>query len=96
MELLFATLGGAILGLGMRYVLPKRETYGSLLLPAVGAVASAVIWEALTWLGWKYSGGWIWVATLIGSAVVATVVGILVGRTRAQGDVELLGRLSRA
>ena len=96
MELLFATLGGAILGLGLRYVLPKHDTYGSLLLPAVGAVASAVIWEALTWLGWKYSGGWIWVVALVGSAVVAAVVGILVGRARANGDVEMLGRLSKA
>jgi hypothetical protein len=96
MELLFAALGGAIIGIGLRYVLPKHGTYGALLLPAVGVVASAVIWEALTWLGWKYSGGWIWVVALVGSGIVAALVGILVGRTRAQGDIELLGRLSKA
>jgi hypothetical protein len=96
MELLFATLGGAIIGLGLRYVLPKRDTYGALLLPAVGAIASAVSWEVLTWLGWKYSGGWIWVVALVASGVAAALVGILVGRRRAHGDVELFGRLSKA
>jgi hypothetical protein len=96
MELLFVTLGGAIIGLGFGYLLPKHGTYGTLLLPGIGAISAAVLWEAFTWLGWKYSGGWIWVVALVGSGVVAAVVGILVGRTRARGDVELLGQLSKA
>ena len=96
MELLFATLGGAILGLGLRYVLPGRDTYGVLLIPAVGAVAAAVVWAGLTWLGWKFNGGWIWVVTLVAAAIVAAVVGLLVGRNRKRADVELLGKLSKA
>ena len=96
MELLFATLGGAILGLGARYALPGRDTYGVLLIPAVGAATAAIVWAGLTWLGWKFSGGWIWVVTLVAAAAVSAAVTLLVSRTRKNADVELLGRLSKA
>jgi len=65
MELLFVVLGGAILGLAARYSLPRRHTYGSALVPAVGAGVAAVVWVALTWLGWAWDGGWIWVVSLV-------------------------------
>ncbi len=96
MELLFVTMGGAILGLALRYILPGRGTYGVLLTPAVGAIASSAVWAALTWLGWKFSGGWIWVVSLAAAAVVSAVVAILVSRGRTQADVDMLGRLSKA
>ena len=41
MELLFVVLGGAILGLAARYSLPRRHTYGSALVPAIGAGVAA-------------------------------------------------------
>ena len=96
MELLFATLGGAILGLGLRYALPKHDAFGALLLPAVGAAASAAVWAALTWAGWKFSGGWIWVVALAAGAIIAALVGILLARSRTRGDADLLGQLSKA
>ncbi len=96
MELLFVTLGGAILGLGLRYVLPARDTYGALLLPAFGAAVASVVWAALTWLGWKFDGGWIWVVSLVIAGAVPALAGILLARGRRAGDAELLGRLSKA
>jgi hypothetical protein len=94
--MLFATLGGAVLGLAFGYLLPKHDTYGVLLLPAIGASASAVVWAGLTWLGWKFDGGWIWVVALAAGGVSAGLVGILLGRRRSHGDIEMLGRLSKA
>jgi hypothetical protein len=41
MELLFVTLGGVILGLIARYVLPHRHVHGVVLIPAIGAAAAA-------------------------------------------------------
>ena len=41
MELLFVALGGAILGLGARYLLPGRHTHGSVLVPAIGVIAAS-------------------------------------------------------
>lgn len=96
MELLFATLGGAILGLAARYFLPHRETSGALLIPAVGAMVSAIVWSALTWVGWKFDAGWIWVVSLAVAAIVAGLVSVAISRQRARGDVRMLAQLSHA
>jgi len=96
MELLFATLGGALLGLGLGSALPGRGNLGALLVPAIGASAAAALWAALTWVGWKFDGGWIWVVSLVISALIAAMIGVLLCRSRKRGDAELLEGLSRA
>ena len=96
MELLFVTLGGAILGLAARYGVPKRDTHGALLVPAVGAIVASVVWAALTWVGLKFDGGWIWVVSLAAAGVVAGLVSVLLARQRTASDTELVTRLSRA
>lgn len=96
MELLFATLGGALIGLALGYVVPGRRNFGALLLPALGASVAAVTWSSLTWVGWKFDGGWIWVASLAAAGVISLAVGIIISRVRTRGDIELLGRLSGA
>lgn len=90
------TLGGAAIGLGLRYLLPGRDTQGALLLPAIGAIGAAVVWAAMTWLGWTFDGGWIWVLSLAASAVVAVAVDLLLARSRTAGDARMLQTLSRA
>jgi hypothetical protein len=96
MELLFVTLGGAILGLAARYGVPKRDTHGALLVPAVGAIVASVVWAALTWVGLKFDGGWIWVLSLAAAGVVAGLGSVLLARQRTASDTELVTRLSRA
>jgi hypothetical protein len=96
MELLFVTLGGAILGLAARYGVPKRDTHGALLVPAVGAIVASVVWAALTWVGLKFDGGWIWVLSLAAAGVVAGLMSVLLARQRTASDMELVTRLSRA
>ena len=59
MELLFVTVIGAALALGVRYAVPGRETHGLLLVPAIGAAATAATWVLLVWLGFTFDGGWI-------------------------------------
>jgi hypothetical protein len=95
MELMFVVLGGAILGLAARYSLPRRHTYGSVLVPAIGAGVAAIVWVVPTWLGWPWDGTWIWVATLVvaGRASVAAVW--LIGPRRERHDAELFERLAR-
>ena len=90
MELLFITLGGIILGLLARYLLPNRDRHGVVLIPAIGAAVSAVVWVGLTWLGWAWDGGWIWVVSLVVTAVVVVAADILIGRTRKTHDAERL------
>ena len=95
MELLFVALAGAVIGLAARYLLPNRPTHGSALIPAVGVITACVLWVALTWAGLKWNGGWIWWITLIGTAVVAAAIDIVLGRVRAARDERLLHSLSK-
>ncbi|MDO9396055.1 MAG: hypothetical protein Q7T71_05895 [Herbiconiux sp.] len=90
MELLFVTLGGVILGLGARYLLPHRERHGVVLIPAIGAAAAAVLWGILTWAGLPWDGGWIWVISLVLSGLTAIGADVLIGRRRVQHDDERL------
>ncbi|BDZ55962.1 hypothetical protein [Agromyces marinus] len=95
MELLFVALGGAILGLGARYAVPRRRFHGVVLVPAVGTGVAAVVWVALTWLGMPWDGGWIWVVSLVASAAAAVGVAYLVGRRREDDDARTFERLAR-
>ena len=95
MELLFVILGGAIIGLAGRYLLPYRHTHGSALIPAVGVVTASVLWVALTWAGLKWNGGWIWWITLLGTALVVAVADLLIGRLRTSGDDRMLSLLTK-
>ena len=96
MELLFVVLSGIVLAGGIRYLLPHRHSYGVLLLPALGGIVSAVVWAALTWLGWRFDGGWIWVVSLVLSVVAAGLVGMRIARRRVAADESLLQQLSKA
>jgi hypothetical protein len=96
MELLFVTLISFIIGLGTRYALPGRDTYGVALLPAIAAAVTAIIWVGLTWLGWKFDGGWIWVVSLAAGAVISLVLALTVPRLRRRNDESMLQQLSRA
>ena len=94
--MLFAVLGGAILALPIRYLMRGRETYGNALLSAIGAMASALVWTGLTWLGWQFDGGWIWVVSLLVAPLVALVFSLLLPRRRHRADAALLETLSKA
>jgi cyanate permease len=95
MELLFVTVIGAGFGALVRYLLPQRGTYGSLLLPGVAAAVTAVVWVGLLWLGLKFDGTWIWVASLGAGAAAALVAALVLPRRRVAHDAERLDQLSR-
>jgi peptidoglycan/LPS O-acetylase OafA/YrhL len=87
MELLFITLGGAILGLVARYSLPHRENHGVALVPSIGAAVAAVVWVGLTWAGLPWDGGWIWVISLLVTALVVAVADPVIGIYRERADI---------
>jgi len=94
MELVYVTVIGAAIGGILRYILPGRDAYGILLLPAVGAAVTCAVWAGLVWLGWTFDGGWIWVVSLTAAGVASILTALLLSRTRARRDQELLHRLS--
>lgn len=93
MELLFVTVIGAALGLGVRYGVAGRETHGLLLIPAIAAAATAATWVLLLWLGFTFDGGWIWVFSLVIGPAVALAFALLLPPRRRAADDELLARL---
>lgn len=95
MELIFATIIGVGIGTVLRYLIPGRETYGILLLPAIGGIVTAVVWVGLVWLGWGFDGGWIWVVSLGAAGVVCILVAVLLPRLRRQSDAARFTELSR-
>ena len=94
MELLFAVLGGLLVGAVAHVVVPRRSTRGALLGPAVGGIVAAVLWEALTWAGWKYDGTWIWVVALAGAGIVTVVLEWVLGRRRTTADTDYYDRIA--
>lgn len=95
MELLFVTVIGAALSLGVRYLVPGRQTHGLLLVPLVGAAATAAIWVVCVWIGLPFDGGWIWVIALVAGPLVALAVALLVPKRREAADAALLERLMK-
>jgi ABC-type branched-subunit amino acid transport system permease subunit len=89
-ELLFVALGGALVGLAARYFLPGRGVHGSVLVPAIGTAVASVVWVLLTWLRWKWDGGWIWWVSLGLAAIVSVAVDIVLSRTRTESDRRML------
>lgn len=95
MELVYAAVIGAGIGLLLRYVLPGRSAYGVLLLPALGAVAVLVVWVALTWLGLQAEWYWtLWVASLLAAALVSAIVALAVSKRREAADAHALHQLA--
>ncbi|MFN4002009.1 hypothetical protein [Microcella sp.] len=95
MELLFVTVIGAALSLGVRYLAPGRQAHGLLLVPLVGAAATAAIWAMCVWIGLTFDGGWIWVIALVGGPLVALALALTLPKRREQADAELLERLMK-
>lgn len=95
MELLFATVIAACVGLLVRYVVPGRSTYGALLLPALAAAVTAATWVILVWFGWNFDGTWIWVVSLATGIVAATATALILPAKRRRADAEMLQTLSR-
>jgi hypothetical protein len=94
MELLFVVLIAATLGLVIRSLVRGRETFGAALLPAVSTAVSSIIWVALLWLGWRFDGTWIWVASLVIGGVAALIVGLRIPPARRAADVALYATLA--
>jgi hypothetical protein len=96
MEIVYAVVVGAGAALLLRFLLPGRDTYGSALLPAIGAAATAAIWAGMSWLGFDFesSWGWLWLASVGGAIVLSLVVGLLLGTRRTRHDARELHVLS--
>ena len=74
MEIAFIVVYAVILGLVSPYIGLKSEKYGSLVPAAAAFIAGAILWSALTWLGFSATEGWIWTIVMVAMPAVMWLV----------------------
>lgn len=76
MDFSFAVIAfyAAILGMVAPYIYARSEEYGSMLPPAIALAVGSALWGALTWLGFKYTEGYIWVIIMTVMPLVMILV----------------------
>ena len=82
MELIFAVLGGLIIGLIVRYSLPGRDLTGAILVPAVATAGAAILWEIVTWLKLPSDNPWVWVVVFAIVAIKSVFIDLWLSRRR--------------
>ncbi|MEN9752007.1 MAG: hypothetical protein RLZZ600_1054 [Actinomycetota bacterium] len=86
MELIFAVLGGLIIGLIVRYSLPGRDLTGAILVPAVATAGAAILWEIATWLKLPSDNAWVWIVVFAIVAIKSVFIDLWLSRRRKQAD----------
>lgn len=74
------------LGIGMHYGTPDRHSRGVVLVPAIAASVAAIVWAAMTWMGFAEDNPWIWLASIVLPVVVAYPASLIIARTRLAHD----------
>lgn len=96
MQILIAFIVGAVLGIGVHFLLHQRLTRGVALAPMIGAVSAGAAWTLLTWAGIGIDTPWPWLAALIVPIVVTYPAILVVSRVRVAGDAREKKRLGIA
>jgi len=86
MYILLALIAACALGIAVHYLLPNRTLRGVAVVPAVATAGSAVIYTVLQWTGVGQDSVWLWLASVVGSLVIAAVVGFVLSVTRRRSD----------
>lgn len=86
MYILLALIAACALGIGVHYLIPHRELRGVAVVPAIATAASAVIYTVMQWAGAGDGNGWLWLASIAGSVVIAAVAGIALTSSRRRSD----------
>jgi hypothetical protein len=94
-NLVFVIAASALLGLSLRYVLPKRDRFGIALTPSLGVIAGSLGWAGSMWLGLSPDGLWGWIISLGLAALAPVVVGLMLPARRDASDAALWNGLAR-
>lgn len=86
MYILLALIAACSLGIGLHYLLPRRELRGVAVTPAIATAVSAAVYTILQWAGVAESSVWLWVASLVGGLGLAALATLLISRTRSRRD----------
>lgn len=90
---LVITVAG-LLGLAIRSFMPRRETLGIVVLPALAVVAGSLGWALAMWVGIPADSVWGWVIALGLAAGLPVAAGIVLPPRRDAADAALWASLT--
>ncbi|PRB15176.1 hypothetical protein [Microbacterium sp. MYb62] len=88
MYILLALIGACALGIAVHFLIADRELRGVALAPAIATAVSAIAYTGLQWAGVGEDSIWLWLASVLGAAVVAALATMAVTGLRKRSDAE--------
>ncbi|WP_217183449.1 hypothetical protein [Streptomyces sp. AC495_CC817] len=88
MYILLALIGACVLGIGVHYLIGGRDLRGVIVTPAIATATAAATYTGMQWAGVGEDSVWLWLASLLGSIVVAAVVTLGLVASRRRSDAQ--------
>lgn len=86
MYILLALVGACALGIAAHFMIGGRELRGVALTPAIATALAAVVYTGMQWLGVGEDSIWLWLASVLGSVVVAAALTVALVTVRRRSD----------
>ncbi|WP_372967432.1 hypothetical protein [Microbacterium sp.] len=86
MYILLALIGACVLGIAAHYVIGGRELRGVAVTPAIATALAAAIYTGMQWLGVGEDSIWLWLASVLGSVVIAAAATAALVAVRRRSD----------
>lgn len=86
MYILLALVGACALGIAAHYMIGGRELRGVALTPAIATSLAAILYTGLQWLGVGEDSVWLWLASVVGSVVIAAGITVAIVASRRRSD----------
>lgn len=86
MYILLALIAACSLGIGLHYLMPKRDLRGVAVTPAVATAVAAATYTIMQWAGIAESSVWLWLASIGGGLAVAALVTVSISAQRTHHD----------
>ncbi|GAT72607.1 hypothetical protein [Microbacterium hydrocarbonoxydans] len=86
MYILLALIGACALGIAAHFLIGGRELRGVAVTPAIATAIAAVVYTAMQWAGVGEGSIWLWLASVLGAVVLASVATVALVASRRRSD----------
>lgn len=86
MYILIALIAACSLGIGLHYLLADRKLRGVAVTPAIATAVAAALYTALQWSGVGENSIWLWLASLGGGLLLASLATLTITVLRVRHD----------
>lgn len=86
MYILLALIGACALGIAAHFLIGGRELRGVAVTPAIATAIAAVVYTSMQWAGVGEGSVWLWLASVLGAVVLASVATVALVAARRRSD----------